>query len=716
MNLYLLCIISVTHGVVSLEESHNSTTAKPPSTTGIFTKTECDRDNCMSMHGHFCLNDGKCIIDQSTCGAVCTCAKGYTGKRCEYEITSENDNVLQSVQNIRTKALKTGCSGEVCIHGECVPAPFGTTRCQCDEGWFGTNCGIAGAVVDDDILKGFSKRFQEIITGTDRTRLHNVSVVHVQKHADVSPSTEHYLNKSNITNSHLHEINKSTAADNSHSHKVVNITEIDFNDTLAITGYNPRYNVCAEDATERNDEERACEKSGDMACVYGVCEETLTDYGSWKGYTTVCKCDLGARGTFCEFKCCLDCGENGKCDVHVDGDNVTEHCNCRQRYTGRFCEIFVPNPVSVHVKEDTWYLWIVGVCVGTFVILVTLAVVGPYFMWKHRVILVMKIVHYFQAYEDDDEKEWDAFVSYKSHQIDERFVVNVLYPKLEKELGFKLCLHFRDFVPGETISNNIINAVEGSRRTILILTPRYVESEFTQFEYQKAQTEMLKRKHRIIPIMLEDISGVSNIDKNLKGIINSVTYLEWPKSEERAKKEEKFWKRLQLSLPKKKVNDSEKEKLCHMQNSYSSQSISFPVSSEKVSWFESSQKTNEKITSSETATTLISYDDSVYSEIGAIDESLSVMASTMSKNEGDGNSSETVKPLSEEEELELIYRGSNQDQDNKTDAQTDYYVDMEHDRYIEFTLDDNPPSESLTRKKYPTGIHLQNDGYIEVDV
>lgn len=56
---------------------------------------------------------------------------------------------------------------------------------------------------------------------------------------------------------------------------------------------------------------------------------------------------------------------------------------------------------DVQVKEDTWYLWIVGVCVGTFIILVTMAILGPYFMWKHRVILVMKIVHYFQAYEDD---------------------------------------------------------------------------------------------------------------------------------------------------------------------------------------------------------------------------------------------------------------------------------------------------------------------------
>ena len=41
-------------------------------------------------------------------------------------------------------------------------------------------------------------------------------------------------------------------------------------------------------------------------------------------------------------------------------------------------------------------------------------------------------------------------MSYKADDIDEHFVVHSLYPKLEQELGFKLCLHFRDFVPGES--------------------------------------------------------------------------------------------------------------------------------------------------------------------------------------------------------------------------------------------------------------------------
>ncbi|KAH3867706.1 uncharacterized protein LOC127867596 [Dreissena polymorpha] len=310
-------------------------------------------------------------------------------------------------------------------------------------------------------------------------------------------------------------------------------------------GLDPRYNACSAQTPMK---ERQC---GPHVCVFGTCKQEVVNHGTWQGTKIVCECDIGARGLDCSERCCLDCGENGRCNLLKN----TEVCDCRSRYVGERCETRLPDPVSVVEKENTWYMWVVGACVGTFVVLLIGTVVILYYMWRHRVILVMKIVHYFQAYEDDDEKKWDAFVSYRSHPTEDDFVLNTLYPKLEKELGFTLCLHFRDFVPGETISNNIINAVDGSRRTILILTPRYIESEFTRFEYEKAQQEMLKRKHRIIPIVLEDISGLSStMDKSLKAIISSVTYLEWP-IESESKKIDKFWKRLQLSLPKKKVAD-----------------------------------------------------------------------------------------------------------------------------------------------------------------
>ena len=47
---------------------------------------------------------------------------------------------------------------------------------------------------------------------------------------------------------------------------------------------------------------------------------------------------------------------------------------------------------------------------------------------------------------------------------------DTLTPYLEEEYGFSLILHERDFPGGVTIMANIINAVEKTRRMIMILT------------------------------------------------------------------------------------------------------------------------------------------------------------------------------------------------------------------------------------------------------
>ncbi|KAK3601549.1 hypothetical protein CHS0354_027689 [Potamilus streckersoni] len=285
---------------------------------------------------------------------------------------------------------------------------------------------------------------------------------------------------------------------------------------------------------------------GGLPCRYGDC---VTDNVT---SVTRCECYPGAVGDLCDEPCCLDCGPHGVCTINRA--NSSQFCGCHPNYTGESCAI--PKPIEntakqpVQVEKETWYLWLVGVCAVLLFVLLLLLIVLPYLMWKHRIVLIMKIVHYFQPYEDQDDRIYDAFVSYRSDPVDEEFVLRKLIPALEKEMDFKLNIHLRDFAVGETIANNIIQAVQNSRRTILVLSKNYVKSEFTRFEYQCAQQEMLQKKHRVIPILLEDITEIKDtIDPNLKVILNSVTYIMWP-GENNPKELQKFWKRLELSMPK----------------------------------------------------------------------------------------------------------------------------------------------------------------------
>lgn len=72
-----------------------------------------------------------------------------------------------------------------------------------------------------------------------------------------------------------------------------------------------------------------------------------------------------------------------------------------------------------------------------------------------------------QQRKKQDHNQYDAFISYNIH--DELWVVRELLPKLEKEQGWRLCLHHRDFEPGRnTLVNHFIICTSfGNKITVL---------------------------------------------------------------------------------------------------------------------------------------------------------------------------------------------------------------------------------------------------------
>jgi len=102
--------------------------------------------------------------------------------------------------------------------------------------------------------------------------------------------------------------------------------------------------------------------------------------------------------------------------------------------------------------------------------------------------------------QPQDEFQYDAFISY-SHE-DSAWVRDMLLPRLEDE-GLRACIDFRDFEPGVASLVNMENAVEHSRKTLIVLTPAWVESEWTAFESLLVQTDdPAGRRARMIPLRL----------------------------------------------------------------------------------------------------------------------------------------------------------------------------------------------------------------------
>lgn len=183
----------------------------------------------------------------------------------------------------------------------------------------------------------------------------------------------------------------------------------------------------------------------------------------------------------------------------------------------------------------------------TTVFLFVLFVLGTVSVYKYQQnIKVWLFTHQMCLWavtkeEADINKKYDAFISYANK--DEDYVNNVLVPGLEcGETKYRVCLHYRDWVPGDYIQNQIDQSIEDSHRTIVILSSNFIENVWGQIEFKTAHSKALKEKSKkIIVIVLGQVPPESEMDEELKLYLSTRTYLQ--------SDHPRFWENLRYAMP-----------------------------------------------------------------------------------------------------------------------------------------------------------------------
>jgi hypothetical protein len=99
-------------------------------------------------------------------------------------------------------------------------------------------------------------------------------------------------------------------------------------------------------------------------------------------------------------------------------------------------------------------------------------------------------------------KTFDFFISY-SH-ADKEWVHDWLVPQLQ-DREISVCIDYKDFEVGVPTLENIEHAIRSSRKTLIVLTPNWVESEWGKFEGLLVQTtDPAGKRRKLIPILLEE--------------------------------------------------------------------------------------------------------------------------------------------------------------------------------------------------------------------
>ena len=100
-----------------------------------------------------------------------------------------------------------------------------------------------------------------------------------------------------------------------------------------------------------------------------------------------------------------------------------------------------------------------------------------------------------------------------------------------KSHNLRVCIDFQDFSAGAYIIENIADAISFSRKTIAVLSPDFVESDWCQKELMMASTQ-IRNRHKVIPIMYRGCQ--------VPRFLCDLTYLDWCNEDVRGT----FWDQL----------------------------------------------------------------------------------------------------------------------------------------------------------------------------
>lgn len=135
-----------------------------------------------------------------------------------------------------------------------------------------------------------------------------------------------------------------------------------------------------------------------------------------------------------------------------------------------------------------------------------------------------------------DNFAYDVFISYRQREPDLTWVRKVLVPQLEAA-GLRVFIDFKNFRLGAPLVLEMARAVESSRYTLAILSPAYLQSNFTELENVLAEHLGLElSQRRLLAVMREsakprlgmiarlwlDMTDDSQFNDNVNTLINAL--------------------------------------------------------------------------------------------------------------------------------------------------------------------------------------------------
>ena len=193
--------------------------------------------------------------------------------------------------------------------------------------------------------------------------------------------------------------------------------------------------------------------------------------------------------------------------------------------------------IDKHCRSYTVLIFITSMGISLFLLI---AVCGMVYKnrWKLRYFLYMnkRRLGGYRSYEPLTQFKYNAFVSYSDENFKFRDeLLQALEHDSNTDTQFKLCVHERDFIPGQPITNNIIDAIQSSNKVIIALSKAYLKSKWCLYEFHMSRMESIYSRTGesiVIIVMLEHVPLNGDMPLELAKWIRHESYLEYTQDEQ----------------------------------------------------------------------------------------------------------------------------------------------------------------------------------------
>nr|KAG5698013.1 hypothetical protein BaRGS_005831 [Batillaria attramentaria] len=204
---------------------------------------------------------------------------------------------------------------------------------------------------------------------------------------------------------------------------------------------------------------------------------------------------------------------------------------------------FIMNEQQCLLGHDAYVFTVV--CTGVLISTITVMTLLYRYRWHVRLRVYEAFrgsPHARPKERDPADFQFDLFVSYDSE--DSPWVVRHLVPVLEQQLGLRLCVHQRDFIPGKNIVENIVDSLASSRRVLAIFSPSFAESRWCHFELEMCLSHVIDNNDVMVIVILQHVPS-RDMSGAMLALVKTTTYIEWVEDPDAIAS---FWRRLTLAL------------------------------------------------------------------------------------------------------------------------------------------------------------------------